>query len=714
MRKQIQYYLNAALNSYAILFFSQNKIFGALLLLVSLFNLSAGIAGLICLVISLLVVSILGFDKEEIKTGIYSFNSILLGIGFGSFFNFNYAFWFWLISACLLCIVLSVNLTAWLRKYSLPALSIPFVFTFWIVLLAINGYAGMGMMQKSSYVVFELSTNGSTQIGKLAANINLPYYLALFFKSISAVLFQNNVLAGIIISIGFFIHSRIGFSLVLIGFVAACLINQLTGIYPEGISNYHLGANFMMASCAIGGFFLIPSFRSYLWAIVAIPFTFLLVNGLSRFMEVHYLPIFSLPFSLITIGLLYFFMLRKKPGKLQLTTVQNYSPETNLYQFLNQQKRFRDFQYLNLRLPFMGAWTVSQGYDGAITHKNEWGQALDFVIEDLDNKTYELPGMLPENYYCFNKPVLAAADGFVQEIVNHLDDNAIGQINLQQNWGNTIVIKHAEDLYTKVSHLKKDSAKVKVGDYVKQGDIIALCGNSGRSPEPHLHFQVQCTPYIGSKTLAYPIGYFVSAATNELKTFKVPENGEIVQSPDIDVNLKRAFNFQPGYVAKVIKNGGELETWEVFKDDLNCTYFFCHQTQAVAYFVNHNNLFYFTRFYGNTSSALFLFYQAAYKISYSKHGINDIFALNSEMFKPNLWIQDLAAPFLIFIKNTYSNSIISKNDGYVIQSAAVNEVFSNHKPVMDAEIFIADGNIIGFDIQFKSNQIKVKWETNFD
>ncbi len=527
------------------------------------------------------------------------------------------------------------------------------------------------------------------------------------------MLFQNSVLAGILISIGIFIHSRIGFSLLLVGFITACLVNHLTGTYPDGISNYYLGANFMMASCALGGFFLIPSWRSYGWAIVVVPFAFMVLNGISRVLGIYNLPVFSMPFCLVTIGLLYFFMLRKNPGKLQLTAFQNYSPETNLYQFLNGEERLKDFKFFNLSLPFMGAWTVSQGYDGKITHKGDWQHALDFVLRDIDDKSYDLPGIKPEDYYCFNKPVLAAGDGVVEEIISHIDDNVIGQVNLQQNWGNTIVIKHTGHLFTKVSHLKKNSVKVKPGDIVKQGDIIGLCGNSGRSPEPHLHFQVQCTPYIGSKTLAYPFAYYASETNSVLKSFQIPAEGETIQKPEINPYLKHAFHFLPGYISTVTDDEGKKETWEVFTDDFNTTYFYCRENQAVAYFVNNANVFYFTRFYGDRTSMLFLFYQAAYKIDYSAHTVTDHYAADVERFKPSLWLQDLLAPFLIFTRNNYSNHVIPKNDGLIVNVEAKKLVFNHHNIFLNAEIYIDNKGITGIQFEYNNKKLKVTWETNF-
>ncbi|SUK15727.1 Peptidase, M23/M37 family [Staphylococcus agnetis] len=51
-------------------------------------------------------------------------------------------------------------------------------------------------------------------------------------------------------------------------------------------------------------------------------------------------------------------------------------------------------------------------------------------------------------------------------------------------------MKHRENEFSLIAHLKQHSLVVSVGDKVKQGERLALCGNSGHSTEPHIHFQV--------------------------------------------------------------------------------------------------------------------------------------------------------------------------------------------------------------------------------
>ena len=59
-----------------------------------------------------------------------------------------------------------------------------------------------------------------------------------------------------------------------------------------------------------------------------------------------------------------------------------------------------------------------------------------------------------------------------------------------KSWGNYIKIKHDNGDYTLYAHLKTGSLKVKKGDKVVQGEVIANMGNTGKASGNHLHFEI--------------------------------------------------------------------------------------------------------------------------------------------------------------------------------------------------------------------------------
>jgi murein DD-endopeptidase MepM/ murein hydrolase activator NlpD len=80
---------------------------------------------------------------------------------------------------------------------------------------------------------------------------------------------------------------------------------------------------------------------------------------------------------------------------------------------------------------------------------------------------------------------------------------------------NYIQIRHADGKVSWYWHLKRWSIRVRVGQVVPCGMVIALVGSSGYSTGPHLHFGVQEAngvmddPYAASGQCGGPISYWV-------------------------------------------------------------------------------------------------------------------------------------------------------------------------------------------------------------
>lgn len=73
--------------------------------------------------------------------------------------------------------------------------------------------------------------------------------------------------------------------------------------------------------------------------------------------------------------------------------------------------------------------------------------------------------------------VLAASDGVVLKA------------STEGNWGNLIIIKHADGYETWYAHLK--DFKVSENQQVKKGEVIGLVGNTGNVTGPHLHYELR-------------------------------------------------------------------------------------------------------------------------------------------------------------------------------------------------------------------------------
>ena len=113
----------------------------------------------------------------------------------------------------------------------------------------------------------------------------------------------------------------------------------------------------------------------------------------------------------------------------------------------------------------------------------------------------------PREYPAFGQPVRAMIDGVVvaasdgqrdhrarstwPSVIYMMLEGMIREVGGPRFiLGNHVVIRGADGTFALVAHLKQRSVMVAKGDTVQAGQVIAACGNSGNTSEPHVHAQM--------------------------------------------------------------------------------------------------------------------------------------------------------------------------------------------------------------------------------
>lgn len=185
-----------------------------------------------------------------------------------------------------------------------------------------------------------------------------------------------------------------------------------------------------------------------------------------------------------------------------------------------------------MMLPFRGEWFV---YWGGLTqdqnvHLNEISQQFAYDLLKVTNgSSFEGDPSKNESYFAFGEEVLAPCAARVVLVFDGIKDNIPGEVNPGQLAGNHIVLQTVNQEYLVLAHLKENSIVVEEGQDVQAGELLALCGNSGNSTEPHLHLSLQNTideeEGIGGKI------FFDQITVNgEIKTDYLPVKEDFVRN----------------------------------------------------------------------------------------------------------------------------------------------------------------------------------------
>ena len=171
-----------------------------------------------------------------------------------------------------------------------------------------------------------------------------------------------------------------------------------------------------------------------------------------------------------------------------------------------------------LDLPVRGPWLVQNSpADRVPSHGTEAfgsSHAIDLVPVDARGRSGRwswrtaLATERPEVFHGFGAAVLAPVDGTVVDVHDGEPDHEarrsqlllVGYLLTQGRRvragaagiaGNHVVLALGDGgPVVLLAHLRRGSIRVAAGDPVRAGDVLAQCGNSGNSTQPHLHLQV--------------------------------------------------------------------------------------------------------------------------------------------------------------------------------------------------------------------------------
>ena len=149
--------------------------------------------------------------------------------------------------------------------------------------------------------------------------------------------------------------------------------------------------------------------------------------------------------------------------------------------------------------------------------------AIDWV-KVSDGAVFRGDGSQLSDHYAYGSEIHAATAGEVVDVRTDLPEAPVNEsisgnatVKEPRDYpGNHVTVRLAPDRYAMYAHLQTGSARVKVGDQVKEGDVLGLLGSSGNASAPHLHFSIQDGPdALTSLSLPFVIdGYQLTGTAN--------------------------------------------------------------------------------------------------------------------------------------------------------------------------------------------------------
>jgi urea transporter len=239
------------------------------------------IGALVGLVVATATAIYLRVDQSSLRRGIYGYNGILVGVALPTFLAAEPLLWAYLMFGAAISVVAMLTIASFMKTWHVSALTLPFVLTTWLMLLAAYAFDGLrisGLPQRG--IPHAPSAASMLPLGG-EATIQAVLY------GVSQVFLIGNVATGVIFLVALLVNSVWAAVFALAGSMLAVAAALALGADSNAVAAGLFGFSPVLTAIALGTVFHAPQPRVVVYTAAATIFTVIVQAALN----VVFLPI---------------------------------------------------------------------------------------------------------------------------------------------------------------------------------------------------------------------------------------------------------------------------------------------------------------------------------------------------------------------------------------------------------------------------------------
>ena len=253
------------------------------------------VAGLLAVVIATLTAQWLRVDRVALRSGLYGYNALLVGLALATFLAPNALLWVYVVLGAAVSVVAMLGVTNVAKPLGVSALTFPFVLITWLLLLATYGFSGLtgatAPADPSIVTPFQPYEASLLKVADLVQGV---------LQSISQVFLKGSGVAAILLLVGLAVNSLAAAAFALTGAILAVLTAHLFGAESDLVTGGLLGFSPVLTAIALGTVFYQPSLRVAAYAALGTVFTVIAQAALNAALMPIAIPALTAPFVLVS------------------------------------------------------------------------------------------------------------------------------------------------------------------------------------------------------------------------------------------------------------------------------------------------------------------------------------------------------------------------------------------------------------------------------